>query len=86
MGFPGGTAVKTLPPNAGDSVRSWARKIPWRRKWQPTPVFSPGESHGEQPGRLQSMGLQKVGHDSVTKEQQCTYIHECICVCMKGTI
>ena len=24
----------------------WARKIPWRRKWQPTPVFLPGESHG----------------------------------------
>ena len=22
-------------------------KIPWRRKWQPTPVFLPGESHGE---------------------------------------
>ena len=22
------------------------RKIPWRRKWQPTPVFLPGESHG----------------------------------------
>ena len=21
-------------------------KIPWRREWQPTPVFSPGESHG----------------------------------------
>ena len=24
----------------------WIRKIPWRRKWQPTPVFLPGESHG----------------------------------------
>ena len=24
----------------------WVRKIPWRRKWQPTPVFLPGESHG----------------------------------------
>ena len=24
----------------------WVGKIPWRRKWQPTPVFSPGESHG----------------------------------------
>ena len=28
-------------------VRSWVRKIPWRRKWQPTPVFVPGESHGQ---------------------------------------
>ena len=25
----------------------WARKIPWRSKWQPTPVFWPGESHGQ---------------------------------------
>ena len=24
----------------------WVGKIPWSRKWQPTPVFSPGESHG----------------------------------------
>ena len=25
----------------------WARKILWRRAWQPTPVFLPGESHGQ---------------------------------------
>ena len=25
----------------------WVRKIPWRRKWQPAPVFLPGESHGQ---------------------------------------
>ena len=25
----------------------WIRKSPWRRKWQPTPVFLPGELHGE---------------------------------------
>ena len=25
----------------------WVRKIPWRRKWQPTAVFLPGESHGQ---------------------------------------
>ena len=24
----------------------WVRKIPWRREWQPTPVFLPGETHG----------------------------------------
>ena len=32
-------------------VWSWVRKISWRRNWQPTPIFLPGESHGE-PGRL----------------------------------
>ena len=25
----------------------WVGKIPWRREWQPTPAFSPGESHGQ---------------------------------------
>ena len=25
----------------------WVRRIPWRRKWRPTPVFLPGESHGQ---------------------------------------
>ena len=25
----------------------WVGKIPWRRKWSPTPVFLPGESHGQ---------------------------------------
>ena len=28
-------------------VRSWVGKIPWRREWQPTTVFLPGESHGQ---------------------------------------
>jgi len=27
----------------------WVRKIPWRREWQPTPVFLPGEFHGQAP-------------------------------------
>ena len=25
----------------------WVRQIPWKRKWQPTPVFLPGKSHGQ---------------------------------------
>ena len=42
----------------------WVGKIPWRRAWQPTPVFWPGESSWtEDPGRLQSMGSQTVRHD-----------------------
>jgi len=27
---------------------SWVRKNPWRKEWQPTPVFLPGESHGQE--------------------------------------
>ena len=35
----------------------------WRRKWQPTPVFLPGESQGRGPGGLPSLGSHRVGHD-----------------------
>ena len=39
-------------------------RMPRRKEWQPTPVLSPGESSWtEEPGRLQSMGLQRVRHD-----------------------
>ena len=43
----------------------WAGKIPWRRKWQPTPAFLPGASYGKrrEPGRLQSIGSQRVRHN-----------------------
>ena len=41
----------------------WVGKIPWKRIWQLTPVFLPGKYHGQEPGGLQSMGLQKVGHN-----------------------
>ena len=38
----------------------WVRKVPWRRKWPPTPVFLPGKSHGQkEPSGLQSMVSQK---------------------------
>jgi len=40
--------VKNLPLNAGIAGSiPWVRKIPWRRKWLPIPVFMPGESHGQ---------------------------------------
>ena len=59
-GFPGGSHGKCRRPG----FDPWVRKIPWRRAWQPTPVFLPGESPWtEEPGGLQSMGLQRVGHD-----------------------
>ena len=43
--------VKNPPTNAGDIKRRgfdpWIRKIPWKKAWQPTSVFLPGESHGQ---------------------------------------
>ena len=43
-GFPGGASGQE-PANARDKRHGfdpWVRKIPWSRKWQPTPVFLPG--------------------------------------------
>ena len=40
--------IKNFPANAGDTrdrFYPWVRKIPWSRKWQPIPVFLPGEFH-----------------------------------------
>ena len=44
---------------------TWGRKILWRRAWLPTPVFLPGESHGQrsEPGGLQPIRSQRVRHD-----------------------
>ena len=49
--FPGGSEVKASASNMGDrglfpGFDPWVGKFPWRRKWQPTPVFLPGEFHG----------------------------------------
>ena len=47
-----------------DRFDLWVVKIPWGRAWQLIPVFLSGESPWtEEPGRLQSMGPQRVGHD-----------------------
>ena len=42
----------------------WVGKIIWRMAQKTTPIFMPGESPWtEDPGRLESMGSQRVGHD-----------------------
>ena len=47
-GFPGGSVVMNLPDNAKrHRFYPWVGKTSWRRKWQPTPVFLTGESHGQ---------------------------------------
>ena len=54
--------VKDMLAKQETQFDPWVGKIPWRRKWQPTPVYLPGEFHGQgrEPGGLQSMGSQKV--------------------------
>ena len=39
--------VKNRPAKAGDRFDPWVGKIPWRSEWQNTPVFLPGQSHGQ---------------------------------------
>ena len=49
----------------------WVEEMSWRRKWQPTPVFLPGESHGQR--SLEGFSPQdwkRVGHDLATKQPQ----------------
>ena len=60
--------VKNLPANAGDTrdrFDSWVRKIPGVRKWQPTPVYVPGESHGQR----SLVGYSLVGHKELDKTE-----------------
>ena len=50
-GFPDGSSGKEPACEYMNCRRCrfdpWVRKIPWRRAWQPTLVFLPGESHGQ---------------------------------------
>ena len=51
LGYLGGAVVKNPPANAEDAKRCWFNpwlgKIPWRRIWQPAPIFLPGKFHGQ---------------------------------------
>ena len=69
-GFPGGSIGKESACKAGDRLGfdPWVGKIPWGKKWQPTPVFLLGKiPWTEESGRLQSMVLQRVRHHFVAK-------------------
>ena len=66
--FSSGSVVKSWPANA--AFAPWVGKIPWRRKWQPTPVFLPGKYHGQRSlVGYSPWGRKRVGRDSVTKQQ-----------------
>ena len=67
-GFPGGTSGKESTQKCRRHKRGefdpWVRKILWSRKWHSTSVLLPGKfTWAEKPGRLQSMGSQKVRHN-----------------------
>ena len=58
MGFPvGASGKRTHLPELKTQRCGWGR-APWRRAWQPTPVFLPGESHGQR----SLVGYSSSGH------------------------
>ena len=65
--FPGGSDWLSVCLQCGrPRFNPWVGKIPWRRKWQSTPLLLPGKSHGLRSlvgYSQQSMGLQRVGHN-----------------------
>ena len=68
--------VKNPPANGGDirdvgRFNPWVRKIPWRRKWQPTPVFLPRESHGQR--RLEGCSPCGLEESDTTEDSACMH-------------
>ena len=56
--------IKNPPASAGDrrlGFGPWVGKIPWSRKWQPTPVYLPEKFHGQSLEGYSPQGC-RVGH------------------------
>ena len=79
MGVPGGSDGKESSWNAGDlgSITEWG-SYPRRRKWLLTPVFLPGEFHGQR----SLVGYSPWDHWELdTTEATYAYVHIFLCVC-----
>ena len=65
-GFPGGTVVKIACQcrrRRRLGFDTWVGKIPWKRGWQPTTIFLPGESHGQRSLTDYSPRCHRVRHE-----------------------
>ena len=60
--------VKNLPAMQETRFDPWVRKIPWRREWQPTLVFLPGEFHGQR----SLVSYRPLGHKESYMTEQLT--------------
>ena len=70
-GFPGGSVVRHPPANAGDGVQSLGWEEPLKKEMATHSSILAWEIPWiEEPGRLQSTGLQRVRHYLATKQQQ----------------
>ena len=63
--------VKNLPEYGRPGFNPWVRKIPWRREWQPTPIFLSGEFHDRGAWQAYSPG----GHKELDMMEQLTHTH-----------
>ena len=72
LGFPGGSDSKEGACSAGGrEFDPWVRKTPWRSEWQPTPVFLPGDFHGQR----SLVGYSPWGHKESATTQQLAHTH-----------
>ena len=70
MSFPGSSDSKESACQCRrPRFNPWVRKIPWRREWQPTPIFLPGESHGQQ----SLVGYSPLGSKESDTAEQLTF-------------
>ena len=66
--FPHGSDSKRIcPQRRRPGFDPWAGKIPWKRKWLPSPVFWPEKSHGQRSLVGYSPWGQRVRHDLATE-------------------
>ena len=63
QGFPGGSDARVHLQCRRPGFNPFIGKVSWRRKWQPTPVFLPGESHGQRSLVGYSAWGRRVGHN-----------------------
>ena len=65
-------------------LHPWVRKMPWRSKWQPTPLFLPGASHGQRSLAGDSPGGRKESDTTAMTEH--THVHGPLFICDCPTI
>ena len=66
--------VKRLPTMPETRFNPWVRKIPWRRKWQPTPVLLPKKFHGQRSLVDCNPGVRKEADVSEHAHSGCTHV------------
>ena len=94
-GFPGVASGKEPTSQCRRRKRCgsdpWIRRIPWRRKQQPTPVFLPGKSHGQRSlagdgpwGRKELDMTEQLNNNNKNQQRPTTAEHVDLCPMLRG--